>query len=294
MFTKLYIPSMLCLIILLHFSSSCSTREKYPHHLQIEPHLTVAATDPHPPGVDPYFRSYSIDHAYNAHHAGGLTYPHTGGLTYPHAIGAALPSTYATDLVAHNWAAEEPVQPYGNTMYTIGATIPQDVSQQLLPVIPTQSAWTNPIPTVQPRGPWKKIPKKTKIAQSAWCEICKIECNTRDVLYKHKLGKKHIKNVEKLNSAASVATTSTTTSNPIIGPVENPKKGNSGTKKKAETSQDLELKRRKVLEGGAAANAVRTCGICNVVSNSDAVFRFHLAGQKHASMSKKLQQAGAV
>ncbi|KAI3808639.1 hypothetical protein L1987_24596 [Smallanthus sonchifolius] len=179
-------------------------------------------------------------------------------------------------------------------MYTIGATIPQDVSQQLLPVIPTQSTWTNPIPTVQPRGPWKKIPKKTKIAQSTWCEICKIECNTRDMLYKHKLGNKHIKNVEKLNSAASVATTSTTTSNPVIGPVENPKKGNSGTKKKAETPQDLEMKRRKVLEGGAAANAVRTCGICNVVCNSDAVFRFHLAGQQHASMSKKLQQAGAV
>ncbi|KAK1440784.1 hypothetical protein QVD17_06615 [Tagetes erecta] len=250
----------------------------YHHLFQFESHLT---TDPDPPGVDPFFQSYSITHAggaYNAHHSGALTYSH-----------AALPSTYPADVVAHNWPDNESIQQYGNTLYAVGATMPQDVSQQLIPIVPTQSAWTNPIPTVKPRVPWKKIPKKTKIAQSAWCEICKIECNTRDVLDKHKLGKKHIKNMEKLNSAASVAT-----SNPIIGPVENPQKGNSGTKKKAETSQELEMKKRKVLEGGAAANAVRTCEICNVVCNSDAVFRFHLAGQKHASMWKKSQQAGAV
>lgn len=111
----------------------------------------------------------------------------------------------------------------------------------------------------------------------------------KDILDKHKLGKKHIKNMEKLNPAASVSTF-----NPIIGPSENPKKGNLKIKKKAETSQDLETKRRKVVAGGANENAVRLCGICNVVCNSDAVFRFHLAGQKHASMWKKLQEAGGV
>ncbi|KAL8211002.1 hypothetical protein R6Q57_005439 [Mikania cordata] len=252
------------------------------NQLQIKSHLSGAATDPDPPGVDPYFGSYTISHAGDAYNAGGLT--------YSHAIGAALPSTYTGDLVAQNWAVDDSFQQYGNTLYAVGAPITQDVSQQLLSVIPTQSTWTNLVPIIHPRGQWKKIPKKTKITQSAWCEICKIECNTRDVLDKHKLGRKHFKNVEKLNSAAAVATTS----NPIIGPLENPKKGNSGTKKKAGTLQDLEMKRRKVLDGGAAANAVRTCGICNVVCNSDLVFRFHLAGQKHASMWKKSQQASAV
>lgn len=175
-----------------------------------------------------------------------------------------------------------------------GATVPQDASQQLLPAIPTHSTWPNSNSTVQSHGHWRKILKKTKIAQSAWCEICKLACNSGDVLYKHKLGKKHQKNVEKLISAASVTTISTTTSNPVIGPSEKPKKGNSGIKKKAETLQDLEIKRMKVLHGGAAANAVKTCTICNVVCNSDTVFRFHLAGQKHASMLKTLQQGGAV
>ena len=39
------------------------------------------------------------------------------------------------------------------------------------------------------------------------------------------------------------------------------------------------------MECGAAANAVRTCSICNVVSNTETVF--NLAGQKHAAMVKK-------
>ncbi|KAI3794011.1 hypothetical protein L1987_36636 [Smallanthus sonchifolius] len=256
------------------------------HHLQIEPHFTSVVTDPDPPGVDPYLRSYSIGGAYNAHRAGDLT--------YSHAIGAAPPPGYVSDLVMQNWAPKESVQQYRNALYAVGATVAQDVSQQLLPAIPTHSTWTNSNPVVQSHRHWKKIPKKTKIAQSAWCEICKIACNSGDVFYKHKLGKKHIKNVEKLISAASVASTSTTTGNPVIGPLEKSKKGNSVIKKKTETPQDLENKRMKVLQGGAAANAVRTCSICNVVCNSDTVFRFHLAGQKHASMVKKLHQAGVV
>jgi hypothetical protein len=50
----------------------------------------------------------------------------------------------------------------------------------------------------------------------------------------------------------------------------------------------------KVLQGGAVANAMRTCAICNVVCNSDTVFKFHVAGQKHASMVHNLQQASVV
>lgn len=255
-------------------------------HVQIEPQFSSAAINPHPPGSDTYFTSYSVNHAggaYNAHHASGVT------------IGVAPPPAYAADLLVQNWPSEESVLQYGNTLYATAGTVPQDGLQQLPSAIPTPSSWTNP--TASPHWPWKKLLKKTKIAQSAWCEICKIECNTKDVLYQHKLGKKHLKNLEKLNSVASVATTSFTPhvhlavpSNPIIGPPENPKKGISvPKKKKAETPEDLEMKRRKVLEGGAAANAVRTCRICNVICNSDTVFRFHLAGQKHSAMLKKLQ-----
>lgn len=45
---------------------------------------------------------------------------------------------------------------------------------------------------------------------------------------------------------------------------------------------DLETKRQKVIAGGAPPDSVRICTICNVVCNSDKVFAFHLAGEKHA------------
>lgn len=249
---------------------------------QITPHYS---TEPGPPGGDSYYPSYPV--------------------TYSQSV---VPSVYAPDVAAgQNWEVDNLVQHYGGGatagLYNgaAGGTVSQDGSQHLVPAIPTHSNWPNQKSTVQPRGPWKKVPKKTKIAQSAWCEICKIECNTKDVLDKHKLGKKHLKILNKLNSAALVTSISATThvnpivpSNPFIGPSENPKKGTSGSKKKAETPQELEMKRRKVLEGGAASSAVRTCSFCNVVCNSDTVFRFHLAGQKHASMLKKLQQAAVA
>nr|GEX58404.1 zinc finger RNA-binding protein [Tanacetum cinerariifolium] len=190
--------------------------------------------------------------------------------SYPNPNPNPNPNPYAAaDVGVQNWEVENLVHHYGGdtagSYNGAGETVPQDGSQHLVPAIPTHSNWPNQKSTVQPRGPWKKIPKKTKIAQSAWCEICKIECNTKDVLDQHKLG-----------------------------PSENPKKGTSGSKKKAETPQELEMKRRKVLEGGAAASAVRTCSFCNVVCNSDTVFRYHLAGQKHASMLKKSQQAAVA
>ncbi|KAJ0980191.1 hypothetical protein J5N97_008446 [Dioscorea zingiberensis] len=44
---------------------------------------------------------------------------------------------------------------------------------------------------------------------------------------------------------------------------------------------DLEMKKQKLIQGGAPAGAVRVCAICNVVCNSEKVFVSHLAGEKH-------------
>ncbi|KAL6551596.1 hypothetical protein OROGR_007750 [Orobanche gracilis] len=80
---------------------------------------------------------------------------------------------------------------------------------------------------------------------------------------------------------------------PTIGPEENPDKAKLSNAQKARKKaanarkEDMETKRRKVVEGGAAANAVRMCRICNVVCNSDTVFNFHLSGQKHVAMIRK-------
>ncbi|XP_057502418.1 uncharacterized protein LOC130786188 [Actinidia eriantha] len=216
----------------------------------------------------------------------------------------------------------------------------------------------------------------------AWCEVCKVECNSEDVLNQHKTGKKHQKNVKKLNqafapsccvapsglqrrvshaphvdpyshhlqcasyqppgvdpgaSASSLAhshggaydpsvayahhlaaiyasgcnkdpnavnahpnatgvnqaiappwvASSGVSVNSVIGPLANPDKGKAARKKAKASVKDLEAKRRKIMEGGAAADAVRLCTICNVVCNSELVYACHMAGKKHASMMKK-------
>ncbi|XP_062159769.1 eukaryotic translation initiation factor 4G-like isoform X2 [Alnus glutinosa] len=134
---------------------------------------------------------------------------------------------------------------------------------------------------------------KSKIVQSAHCEVCKINCNSKCVLDTHKLGKKHKKNLEKLNKANEVtasAQSSAESDNPAIGPQEPPDIGDKGEavdlqnsrKKAAEPVEDLETKRQKVLRGGAGAEVVWRCALCNVVCSSKTGFLSHLAGQKHA------------
>lgn len=153
---------------------------------------------------------------------------------------------------------------------------------------PNFTFWANSTGRPHGNSTWKnhskKVRTKSKVVQSAHCEVCKINCDTKRVLDKHKLGKKHKSNLEKLNIATASSQSAAESNNPAIGPQEPP---DISRKKAAETVEDLETKRRKVLQGGAAAEAVRTCAMCNVVCNSGTVFNSHLAGQKHADMMKK-------
>ncbi|CAO2818526.1 unnamed protein product [Amaranthus hypochondriacus] len=143
-----------------------------------------------------------------------------------------------------------------------------------------------------------------------WCAVCKISCTSIDGLNAHLVGKKHQKNFQKLqpsnsqsvtpppniNAATPVPTASPLPSTDLSIQVE----GNTiaaetsqpetqQTKKKSKVAKDVETKKQNVLQCGAAADALRTCTTCNVVCNSDIVFKTHLAGQKHAAMMKKTE-----
>ncbi|XP_058757852.1 uncharacterized protein LOC131631087 [Vicia villosa] len=135
--------------------------------------------------------------------------------------------------------------------------------------------------------PFQKAAKRLKVAQSAWCETCKINCNSRDMYITHLAGKKHLKNLEKLsNPKIEVGTSATATATiTIIGPQEKPGTDNPKARKASELA--IESKKRKIVEGGTAVNNVKTCTLCNVVCNSEIVFNLHLIGQKHAAMVKK-------
>ncbi|XP_071693654.1 uncharacterized protein [Rutidosis leptorrhynchoides] len=63
--------------------------------------------------------------------------------------------------------------------------------------------------------------------------------------------------------------------------------GSNRNMKRAGSHEDLEIKKQKVLQGGATSNDVRTCTLCNVVCNNPSVFFSHLAGKKHAAMMSK-------
>ena len=79
----------------------------------------------------------------------------------------------------------------------------------------------------------------------------------------------------------------------VLVPDKGNGEGSKQTKRKEAPQEDLETKKRKILEEGAKPNAVMVCTICNVVVNSQKVYSSHLAGSKHAAMVKKQQEAAA-
>ncbi|KAJ6795442.1 zinc finger protein 346-like [Iris pallida] len=131
----------------------------------------------------------------------------------------------------------------------------------------------------------KKAVKKaskglTTFAQSAvYCQVCKINCNSQEAFNSHKMGKKHMKNVQKLQVSVTPK------------PESAPENAVQKQPKTLPTKEDLESKKQKVLHGGAAVGAVRVCGLCNVVCNSESVFNSHIAGQKHIAKLNQQQAA---
>ncbi|KAK1274499.1 hypothetical protein QJS04_geneDACA008040 [Acorus gramineus] len=59
-------------------------------------------------------------------------------------------------------------------------------------------------------------------------------------------------------------------------------------KKRASAAvEDMETKKKKLLESGTSADTIRVCEACNVVCNSEVVFDQHVMGMKHLAMVKK-------
>ncbi|KAI5009143.1 hypothetical protein ZWY2020_010191 [Hordeum vulgare] len=160
----------------------------------------------------------------------------------------------------------------------------------------------HPLPTNVRRSFRKKTPK---FVQPLTCEVCKIQCDTMDVLLIHKTGQKHKKNLQKLQDAITpqpakppnsgvAASTAPPTAPPAaaataadsVVPAVQPKKNKSSNASPA----DLEVKKRRVIEAGAAHGEMKICTACNVVVNSQKVYEFHLAGHKHKANVLKLEK----
>lgn len=133
--------------------------------------------------------------------------------------------------------------------------------------------------------------------QSSYCDVCKIHCNSQEVLNNHKLGRKHLTSLQKIQEAMKPkpANAATNGLNQASLSASKDKAVNEQTKLNAipPPKEDVETKKQKVLNGGAAADAVRVCTHCNVVCNSELVYNSHIAGKKHIAMMNRQQPAGS-
>lgn len=133
-----------------------------------------------------------------------------------------------------------------------------------------------------------RVPVQTQSVQSLRCEVCNIDCNSKDVWEKHVSGKKHNRNwqihTNRVPTAISMVGGSVAAkTSSLVGHI------GGGTNHQiilgstdAAAGQSLMEKRLKLVEGGAATDSVRICTICNVACNSQVVFEKHLTGKKHA------------
>lgn len=121
------------------------------------------------------------------------------------------------------------------------------------------------------------LPSQTKVNKPMRCEVCKVDCNNKDVFEKHILGRKHQKNLKLLNDPTNAVVPVTSHAS-----LETQMSSVQGQVLFGAVDKDLESKKQKLLSGGAAVDSVRVCTICNVVCNSQEVFNKHLTGKRHA------------
>ncbi|XP_076954011.1 uncharacterized protein LOC143628260 [Bidens hawaiensis] len=132
--------------------------------------------------------------------------------------------------------------------------------------------------------------KKPSIFQ---CELCEITCTSNELLNMHLAGKKHLRKLKESGQIPNtpltpIASLDTRFAKPMVTPESDEGKtvnldGNNINGKRVGSYENVESKRQKILQGGAALNAIRACTLCNVVCNSSTVFDAHLRGQKHAA-----------
>lgn len=128
---------------------------------------------------------------------------------------------------------------------------------------------------------------KTKFTQPVRCEICKIDCNSKDVFDKHVMGKKHKKNLGVPNSSRMGSTPSDGNTNVLnqMGNVSGQVAqvtADVPAARKGLMSKKMS-KKRKLIDTSMKADPVRVCTVCNIVCNSQEVFDKHLSGKKHAA-----------
>lgn len=111
--------------------------------------------------------------------------------------------------------------------------------------------------------PIMSIQKIPMIMPPAYCEVCNVQCSTLDDLNTHKAGLKHKKNLKKLLARAVAGVIS-------VG-----------------TREQMEVKRRRLLENEAPKRELRFCEACSSFMYSQIDYEHHIARVSHMTKVKK-------
>ncbi|KAI3693887.1 hypothetical protein L1987_76842 [Smallanthus sonchifolius] len=140
------------------------------------------------------------------------------------------------------------------------------------------------------RGRNPRIKSEPKPQFLAWCELCRVDCNTHEVLENHKNGKKHKKNLEMQEELQRLASKTQM-------PIDRPEvKVESQTVQSEEQGNGLKRKIRDEERKSAEPQKEPVpfvCELCYVKCESAPVFDSHLKGKKHIYNFQRFQEQQA-
>lgn len=133
------------------------------------------------------------------------------------------------------------------------------------------------------KGKSKKRMKKAKVVQPLHCAVCKIFCDTQEVLDRHKQGKQHKKNLQKLKDAI-------TPKPKEIQSTLNESENKEHEKMDLEKNEPEKIELEQIPEGWNKAQPIH-CKICDIYCNTVEFLKLHEAGKKHFKNVAKLKTA---
>ncbi|KAM0015794.1 putative transcription factor C2H2 family [Helianthus debilis subsp. tardiflorus] len=139
------------------------------------------------------------------------------------------------------------------------------------------------------RGGNPRIKSEPKPQFLAWCELCRVDCNTHEVLENHKNGKKHKKNMEIQEELQRLAGKTQ-----MPAPMERPEVRVESQMMHAE-EQGNSLKRKMREDERKSTEPEKEpvpfiCELCDVKCESAPVFDSHLKGRKHIFNFQRFQE----
>lgn len=177
-------------------------------------------------------------------------------------------------------------------------------------------------PNVKPKG--RKM-KSQQPCQPAYCELCKVDCNSLEIFEQHKNGKKHQKNLKAHNGLQTLNKVVVEEQKPEIQSQIEVKIGEQTAIEAGVSEESAAMKRKKMSlesqgnglkikkKNGKAAKRLKSddgskrpvepvkpkvvplvCELCNVKCESPMVFQAHLTGKKHLTNIKRFHGEQAI